>query len=291
MKVVHARARRSAKICESVVLMGLGLAPVLARAGQPALPNAIESIGRVQCIGARKSSIAPVPLHPVTEVRIQPGSRVKKGQVLVKLDDDEQQAEVRLKQATLETAQLALKEARRHLAAVEKALAAVPEKQYYDVVLHAQKAERDERAARAALEQAKAELEHFEVRALTDGVVSWLNVHLGMVSRPGTTVWGEILDLREVDVVCDMTLDQVAEIASGQAAEIRRKGRYDLFGTGRTVFVGIEADPKTGSVPVYVRLSNPGEFLRSGERVSVRFADNSIASHDASTSRNRRDVH
>jgi RND family efflux transporter MFP subunit len=200
---------------------------------------------------------------------------VKKGQRLVKLDDDEAQADVRAKEAALESAHLILLECRRHCAAAEKGQAAVPEKLYYDIRLAAQRAERDERAAKAALDSAKAELEHYEVTAQIDGVVSWLNVNLGMVSRPGTTVWGEILDLRELDVRCELTLAQVERVTVGLAAEVRRKSHQELFGTGRVAFVGIEADAKTELVPIHVRLANPDERLRSGEPVQVRFSNNS----------------
>jgi RND family efflux transporter MFP subunit len=211
-------------------------------------------------------------LHPVTEVLVEPGSRVKKGQLLVKLDDDEQQAEVRSKQAALESAELAMVEARRHLAAVEKASQAVPEKLYYEIRLFALKAERDQRAAKAALESAKAELEHYEVRAQIDGVVSWLKVHLGMVSRPGTTVWGEILDLREIDVRCGLTLEQVERVRIGQTVQVRKKARPELFGTGRVVNIGIETDGKTELVPVLIRLANQHEDLRCGQSVQIRFS-------------------
>jgi RND family efflux transporter MFP subunit len=199
---------------------------------------------------------------------------VKKGQRLVKLDDDEAQADMRAKQAALESAQLALQEARRHFAAAQKVQAAVPEKLYFEIRLSALKADREERMAKAALESAKAELEHYEVTAQIDGVVSWLNVHPGMVSRPGTTVWGEILDLREIEVRCELTLEQVERVCLGQSAEVRRTAYQDLFGAGQVVFIGIEVNPKTDLVPVHVRLPNSDERLRSGQPVQVRFCSN-----------------
>jgi RND family efflux transporter MFP subunit len=208
----------------------------------------------------------------VVEVLVEPGSRVKKGQPLVKLDDDEPQADVRAKQAALENVELVLQEARRHLTVAERASEAVPEKLYYEIRLAALKAEREERVAKAALDSAKAELEHYEVTAQIDGVVSRLEVHPGMVSRPGTTVWGEILDLRELDVRCELTFEQVERVAVGQTAEVRRNGQKEVFGTGRVVFVGITADKKNGLVPVLVRLPNPQERLRCEEPVQVRFS-------------------
>jgi RND family efflux transporter MFP subunit len=284
MKSIILRSRGVGRVLRGLAVAGIVYlaagAPSLspARSSGDADPPAGESFevaGKTQCVLGRKCLIAPVPLHPVVEVLVKPGSRVKKGQLLVKLDDDEQQAEVRTRQAALESAELALKEARRHSDAVNKAVAAVPEKFYCDVCLRALTAEREERMARAALDSAKAELEHFEVTSHIDGVVSWLNVHPGMVSRPGTTVWGEILDLREVEVRCELTLDQVERVAVGQSAEVRRKSRDELFSDGKVEFVGIEADPKTELVAVHVRLANPNERLRCGEPVRVRFGSQS----------------
>jgi multidrug efflux pump subunit AcrA (membrane-fusion protein) len=191
----------------------------------------------------------------------------------VKLDDDEPRADVRVKEAALENAQILLQEACRMREKAESHQEAIPEQRYHEMRVAALKAERDERAAKAALESAKAELEHYEITAQIDGVVSWLHVHPGMVSRPGTTVWGEILDLREVDVRCELTLEQVERVAVGQVAEIRTKGKQAVFSTGQVIHVGIAVDCQSEMVSVLVRLPNPGEQLRCGEPVQVRFAN------------------
>src|SRR5262249_47333905 len=51
----------------------------------PALVGAgvFEVVGRTQCVPGKKGTIAPVPLHPVVEVFVRPGDRVKKDQKLV----------------------------------------------------------------------------------------------------------------------------------------------------------------------------------------------------------------
>jgi multidrug resistance efflux pump len=128
-----------------------------------------------------------------------------------------------------------------------------------------------ERAAEAAWESAQAELQHYVVTASIDGVVSWLEVSPGMVSRPGTTVWGEILDLREIDVRCELTVGQADRVSVGQPAEVRSSEENIESGMGRVVFVGLTADKSTGLVPVVVRLPNPKERLRCGVPVHVRF--------------------
>jgi RND family efflux transporter MFP subunit len=234
---------------------------------------ATEVPGRTQCVPGKKAIIAPVPLHPVVEVSVAPGDRVKKGQPLVKLDADEPEADVRAKEAALEGAQVTLKEARRHMMAAEKSFhtGAWTETRYHQVCVAAAKAEADERLAKAALDSAKAELEHYTVEAPIDGVVNWLDVHLGTVSRPGTTVWGEILDLSEIDVRCELTPDQADQVVLGQAAEVLNNSKKSLIGKGRVVFIGLSADKTSGLVPVLIRLQNPDNRLRCEIPVQARF--------------------
>jgi RND family efflux transporter MFP subunit len=230
-----------------------------------------EVVGRTESAPGRKGMIAPVPLHPVVEVLVNPGDRVNKGQALVKLDDDEARAEVRVKRAALENARIDLQESRRYLGAIEKAISSVPDVAHQKARVAALAAEMHERSAEAALESAQAELQHYVVTASIDGVVSWLDVSPGTVSRPGTSVWGEILDLSEIDVRCEVTADQADRASVGQPAEVRSSEGNMGSGTGRVVFVGLTADRTTGLVPVVVRLPNPKERLRCGVRVHVRF--------------------
>jgi HlyD family secretion protein len=121
------------------------------------------------------------------------------------------------------------------------------------------------------LDSSEAELEHYRVAAVVDGVVSWLDVYPGVVARPGTAVWGEIVDLHELDVRCELAPGEADQVAVGQNVEVRPVGGRALPGA-RVAFVGPVADAKTGRVPVLVRLLNPDERLRCGVPVSVRFA-------------------
>jgi RND family efflux transporter MFP subunit len=249
-----------------------------AKPGRTPEPDVIEVSGRTQCVPGRKAVIAPAgPPHPVTEVFVALGDRVKKGQRLVKIDDDEPQANLRAKQANLRSAEAVLDEAKCHLEAIAKGheKGAVSQEHYHDVRTTAIKAEMDAQAAKAALEEAKAELEHFIVEAKIDGVVNWLDVYRGTVSRPGTAVWGEILDLSEMDVRCDLAPDQVDQFAVGQNAEVRTSGKRSFSAKGQVVFIGRSADLSTGLVPVVIRLPNPGSRLRCGVSVRVRFAQSS----------------
>jgi RND family efflux transporter MFP subunit len=230
-------------------------------------------LGRTQCIHTRKQIIAPTVLHPVEKVLVAPGDRVKEKQPLVEIDADEPKEDLKNKKAILDGAIVALKEAKRLLASVEsiQSRGVLPEQRIHEVRTAALKAEADKNAAQAAYEAAKFELEHYTVEAMIEGVVNRIECYPGMVSRPGTTVWGEILDLRELDVVCQLTLNQCERIKVGDEAEVLTVDAKRKIGAGKIVFIGVQVDPKTETVPAHVRLANENLALRCEAALSVRF--------------------
>jgi multidrug resistance efflux pump len=282
-----------------------------------------EVRGKTQPAPGRKGVIAPVPLHPVEEVKVKPGDRVRKDQVLVLIDADEPRADVRAKEAALaelkaglarlkarpreeeqaearaalEAARVSARQAREVLARLESVYqqGALPEAKYYEGKANLLKLEADERAAvarlrqllkrpwqleiaeaearvasaQAALEAARAELEHYTVTAPIGGVITWLDVSVGTVSRPGTTVWGEVLDLSEIDVQCDVSPEQAERLSPGRAAQVIEDGGRTW--AGEVVLVGVAADPQSGRVPVRVRVADAGGRLRCYVGVRVRF--------------------
>ena len=244
--------------------------------------------GRTKCVAANKAIIAPVPLHPVDEVLVSVGDRVKKGDPLIQIDADEPKADVRAKIANLEAAEIVLAEANRLKESLDRILkhGVLPEQRIHEVNTSAKKAAADARQAKAVLEAAKFELEHYTVEAAIDGIVNRLEVNVGMVSRPGTTIWGEILNLSEIEVSCQLTIAQIEKLESspkskmlsengmkyyGHEAEVFNKDTQEKYGTGIVVFIGLEADAATGMVPALVRLDNADYKLRCEAPVQVRF--------------------
>jgi multidrug resistance efflux pump len=281
--------------------------------------------GKTQPAPGKAAKIAPTVLHPVEQVLVTVGDRVKKDQPLVKIDEDEPAADMRARKAAvveLEASLARLKaEPRQHdIDEAEAALetyrvgarankqllerlqpawdkGAISEQRYHDARADHDRAQADARAAEArlkrlqkrpydqevaeltarvvgakeALRSAEAELEHYTVTAPIDGIVTSLDVVPGTVSRPGTTTWGEILDLSIIDVRCDVTPDQADQITQGQDAEVMREGRSEAM-KGQVVNVGIAADRQTGKIPVLVRVRNPDTRLRCYIDVKVRFS-------------------
>lgn len=124
--------------------------------------------------------------------------------------------------------------------------------------------------AKAELEAAEAELEHYVVYASIDGMICWLDVTVGTVSRAGTKVWGEVVDLREVDVQVELTAKQLSQVDLTQSVMVRL-GEVDKSWPAKFVFASPAANRTTGRIPVTLRVSNTGEPLRCHLNVTAEF--------------------
>lgn len=126
----------------------------------------------------KSANLYPVVEEKVTEVYFKAQDRVKKGALLVQLDDREEQLALRLAQVELGNAQSLLTR-------YEKAVlqGAVPETQVDDARAKVE-------SAQVALEQAKLDLADRQIRAPFDGVVGIAGVDKGQRVGPDNMVTG-----------------------------------------------------------------------------------------------------
>src|SRR5208337_11518 len=104
------------------------------------------------------------------------------------------------------------------------------------------------RAAEAELSLTQGELKLYTVTASIDGEIAWLDVSPGTVTWPGSLIWGEIVDLRELDIRCELSQAQAEQVAVGQSAEVWLDGKVETAGTGKVIFVGKMADRGSGFI-------------------------------------------
>jgi multidrug resistance efflux pump len=239
--------------------------------------------------------------EPEADVRAKKAAVAELKASLARLKAEPRVHDLEEAEASLETYRVATRAARRRFEQLGPLWqqGAIPEQSYHEASATSARSEAEERAAAArlarlrkrpfdlevaeleakiiqaeeALKAAAGELEHYTLTAPIDGVVSRLEVSPGAVAWPGRTVWGEIVDLREIDVRCDLTPEQADAVAVRQTVEVRRGSREDARWHGQVVYVGVTADPESGRVPVLVRLANPAGQLRSGVPVTVKFND------------------
>jgi membrane fusion protein, multidrug efflux system len=229
--------------------------------------------GRTRCMIRRRGIIAPAILRPVVEVLVGPGDRVTKGQALIKLYDLEQQAKVRSREQELKSIQAKALYSRRNLEIADNSqgTGALPVRTYNDLAATTLSNEALVLAAEGELSLAQSQLKLYTVTASIDGEIAWLDVSPGTVSWPGALIWGEIVDLRELDIRCELSPAQAEQTAVGQSAEVWVDGKAEAVGTGKVVFVGKVADRNSGFVPVVVRVANSQDKLRAEVAVKVRF--------------------
>ena len=152
-----------------------------ARSRAPRESGTLVVTGKTQPAPGKAAKIAPVVLHPVEEVLVTVGDKVKKDQVLVKIDQDEPLADMRARkaavaemeasvarlkaeprehdieeaEASVETYRVASRAAKQLLDRLEPAWAkgAIPEQRYHDAKADADRAEADYKAAGARLKR------------------------------------------------------------------------------------------------------------------------------------------
>ncbi len=261
------------KLLACVLAIGVLVVCGLAASAQTGTTPPLEVTGRTRCRPSHRGIIAPAILRPVVEVLVSPGDRVKKGQVLIKLFDLEPQAKVRAREKELKSIE-AKAQANRTEPRLRREIPAnrgAPQTTFNELRGTTLSNEAQVLAAEAELALAQSELKLYTVTAAIDGEVAWLDVSPGTVSWPGSLIWGEIVDLRELDVRCELSPIQSEQIAVGQSAEIWLGGKAEAAGTGKVVFVGKVADRNSGFIPVVIRLANPQERLPAEVAVNVRF--------------------
>lgn len=227
--------------------------------------------------GKRDIEIRPNVSGFITELRVDEGSVVRKGQVLFVIDTVPYKAALKVAETNVEVARANAETAR--LTAENKR-----ELQRRDIISEydLQMAENSYASAKAQLAQAEAQLvnarnndSYTRVTSPLDGVVGEIPFRVGsLVSPSSTTPLTTVSDNSEMYVYFSMTERQVLELAAQYGAdnflkklpEVSLKlsdgSVYPLKGEIETIS-GI-IDTQTGSSNMRATFANPHKLLRSG---------------------------
>ncbi|MBB6484992.1 efflux RND transporter periplasmic adaptor subunit [Rhizobium lusitanum] len=225
----------------------------------------LSAIGTGDAI--RSVVVMPQAAGTIREILIKSGDRVKQGQVLARLDDDEQiiargQAEVALKSAT-EKFQL-----------YRNIKSTVSRMDVFD-------AEIVEQGAKLALQSAELALKRREIVAPIDGIVGIVPVVVGDNVTTSTNI--VMLDDRSEILVDYWVPERFANTVKVdqpvEATSVALPGR--IF-TGAVEAVDNRVDGASRTLRVRARIDNASDELRAGMsfNVAMRFAGNSYPSVD-----------
>jgi membrane fusion protein (multidrug efflux system) len=193
----------------------------------------------------------------IDEIEFQEGQEVRKGDVLFRLRDDEQQARLREAEAQLALAERAYKRANE--LAGERILAASELDQ----------ATANRSSARARIDLARVELERMTIRAPFDGVVAQRLV------SPGNRV-DDQTDLVKIDAVAKLRLafalpePIVDQVRTGMPFDVSVAAFPNERFPGEVYFVAPSLDPRNRHLLLKGEVGNVDRRLRPGMFANIR---------------------
>jgi len=193
----------------------------------------------------------------VTAIAFHSGDHVHGGQLLVRLDDTSQQAQLHADQARLTLAQATLGRALKLYAAHAASQSDL------------QTAEAGAAGAKAAVEGDKATLRKLDIAAPFAGKVGIRAVSLGQYVSPGAA----IVDLQSYDpLLLNFSLPQstFSNLAVGQKIAFTVNAYNGKSFAGKVTALGSRVDPATRNIALQATLPNPHDLLRPGMYGSVQ---------------------
>jgi len=252
-------------------------AVLVATAEMRDITPATEFVGRVKAtdrvdIRARVTGFLGLRLF-------KDGDLVTEGQVLFKLDSAPFEAIVQQKQAAVQSAEASLQladlQAQRSRDLVRTN--AAPQSQVDQREADLTRAKADLALAQASLREASINLSYTQIQSPISGRVGDAIVTPGNLVDPGTGVLAVVVKQDPIDVIFPVTQRQLIEIRRQNSdidldtvvvsLKLVDGSRYDQ--TGRINYIGIQADPRTDSVPLRAVFPNPEGILDDGMSVRV----------------------
>ncbi|HXV30983.1 MAG TPA: efflux RND transporter periplasmic adaptor subunit [Sinorhizobium sp.] len=189
----------------------------------------------------------------ITEVLVDVGSVVTKGQTLVRLSQESVLADLRKQEAVVETARANLAKARADAdrARQLRPSGALSDQSITERLTSEQTAKASLDAEEAALESQKIKLAQTVVTAVDDGLITSRSADLGAVVSPGTELFRMIRQQR-VEWQAEVSARYLPRISKGLSVEIDGPDDHPIQGEVR--LVGPSVSTNTGRAIVYVTL-------------------------------------
>ncbi len=253
---------------------------VEARFGSLPLEERLNGVVRAQ----NQVDIYPRITAPVEEVYIQNGETVEKGDLLVRLRDNEYRERLRQAEANLQInkarekqAVAALNEAqsalRRQQVLADRELSSEVEIERLQAQL--QSAEANHELAKAQVEQAQSSvmemqdaLNQTEIRSPISGTVGRRNAEVGMQAAPGTMLF-TVGDLNDSEITVSLTERMLAYIKTGQTVHIQSENMENQMLTGSVSRISPFLGAGNFSTEAEIDIENTAGILLPGMYVTV----------------------
>ena len=217
--------------------------------------NQVEIVGTIQAV--EQAQIAAKISGNIISLPVDLGSRVKKGDLLIKIKAGEISAKLQLAEAQLE-------QRKRNLAREKKLLkkkAATPEtvKSFEDLV----------RIAEASHREASTMLEYTRITAPFSGIITRKLANVGDLATPGKPLL-HIEEENNLQVLTDIPEAMILQIKKGDILPVFIPS-VNLRVDGQVAEVAPTADPSSRTAPIKLKIPS-NKKLRSGQFARVTLA-------------------
>jgi membrane fusion protein, multidrug efflux system len=219
----------------------------------------------VQAVGSLKSKqgvmLRPEVAGRITQLGFVNGQTVKRGQLMLQLDDSVQQAQLQSAMAQLSTAQTNLQRSRELLAQGFVSQSAVDQNVSALAVVNAQ------------VNLANVQVARMKVLAPFDGTTGLRVVDVGDYVKDGADIVN-IEDLSAVTVRFALPERAIDKLRPGQAVDVTLDALPGRSFKGKVLAVDSQVDANGRAVQVQAQVANPGALLKPGmfARARVVFA-------------------
>ena len=191
----------------------------------------------------------------VQQVLKENGDTVRRGDVLVKLDESTVRDSLNAAEESLRAATLSFEQSERQLQRVKslQAQGMVSQQAAEDAEVRRNNANSDVLAAKARVVNARQQLQRTEVRAPFDGVVVERKVSVGDTVQVGRELL-KVMDPRTLRLEGRVSADQLREVRTGQTVRFSLNGYGSQRFEGRVQRVDAVANASTRQVEVVVAL-------------------------------------
>ncbi|MCH8494339.1 MAG: efflux RND transporter periplasmic adaptor subunit [Balneolales bacterium] len=191
----------------------------------------------------------------ITQLNIEEGARVRRGQLLVKINDNDLQAQLRQAQYALE---VMTETAERQRVLFERGGTSQEEYDQSRIQLNSLKAD---------VELLEAQIQRTEVRAPFDGVLGLKYVNVGGYITPNSRI-ASLQDISSIKIDFGVPERYAAQIGPGTTIRFNVQGIDSTF-AGSVYAVEPQIDTRTRTLQVRAEASNDEGYLRPGSFANI----------------------
>jgi HlyD family secretion protein len=194
----------------------------------------------------------------LTEVAVQVGDRVRRGQLLARLQSATTEAEAATTRAQIAEAEAALAEAQANAERAKQlqATGAISAQQIGQYVTGEQTARARVAALKARADADRVRLAQTRIVAPDDGVISSRTATVGAVVQPGQELF-RLIRQQRLEWRAEVPASELAQLSPGVAVRVTPAGGRTVTGKLRMVAPTVDATTRNGIV--YVDLPEPGD--------------------------------